>query len=125
MEGDEQPPQVVPVVQPANELIAPVVDHAEKITRIEEKQAQHEQELFRQLSELESRLSNASKEDAERLYTRINELETKLEAMATKPAEELDEAVDFEVPPIEESPAPPEDMPRGRRAKRKARRKAK
>lgn len=131
MEGEhehepETPQIVTPVVETESKLTEPLIDHASKIAHIEERQSQHEVELVRQLTDLEGRLQTATASQATAIEERIARIEARLEEMAaaaTKPAEEeLPGAVDFEVPPIEDSPAPPEKMPRGIRARRKARR---
>lgn len=125
--GDDIPPVVAPVINTGDELTKPIIDHTEKITRIEERQAQHEEKLFRELSELESRVQNASQEKAEELYRRISEIEAKIEALATKPVEVAEEApgeaVEFVEPVVESSPAPPENIRKGLRHRRRARKK--
>src|SRR6266699_220337 len=111
-------PVVTPVVETGNELVAPVVDHAERVTRIEERQAQHQEEMLRQIGELETRLQNASGEQVTRLEARIAELEGRLEREAAPP-----ESVELELPDVETSPAPPEKIRQGLRHRRKERRK--
>lgn len=132
MEGEhehepEVPQVITPVVETESKLTEPLIDHASKIAHIEERQSQHEVELVRQLGDLESRLQTATASQASAIEERIARIEARLEEIATAAAEpveeELPNAVDFEVPPIEDSPAPPEKMPRGIRARRKARRK--
>ncbi|SRR6266566_1832982 len=115
---DPVTPVVTPVVETGNELVAPVVDHAERVTRIEERQAQHQEEMLRQIGELETRLQNASGEQVTRLEARIAELEGRLEREAAPP-----ESVELELPDVETSPAPPEKIRQGLRHRRKERRK--
>jgi hypothetical protein len=119
---DPVTPVVNPIINAGEELTQPVIDHTEKITRIEERQAQHEVELLRQLTELEGRLQTATASQAQAIEERMARIEAKLEETAAAPIEAIPEAVDFDVPPIEESPAPPEKVKRGVRARRKAKR---
>lgn len=126
--------------QQTPELVKPVIDHTEKITRLEERQTQQEAELYRRLSETESQLRQAIEEGGRGASLRIATLEEKIEGLlarieaaaaapAPAPAPETPAApaggIDFEVPPIEESPAPPEKVQRGIRARRKQRREGK
>lgn len=126
--GDEEiqvPPVVTPVVETESKLTEPLIDHAGKIAHIEERQAHHEQELLRQISDLESRLANATGSQISAIEARIAGLESKLEE-AAKPVEEApDDAVEFSVPDVEQSPEPPEKVRRGLRHRRKARREKK
>jgi hypothetical protein len=113
-------PIVTPVVDTGErELIDPVINLTERATRIEEQQARHQEELVRQLGELETRLANASSSQVDSLRERIASLEAKLEA-ATPP--DVPESVELTVPDIEASPAPPEKERRGLRHRRKAKR---
>ena len=119
---EPEAPIIVPPVQEANhELVAPVVDHAEKITRLEEHQARQEEEYGRQLIELEGRLSTATGSQVSALEEKIAALEAKIEASAAAPVEAVPDAVDFSVPDVEPSPAPPEKIRQGMRHRRKAR----
>lgn len=120
--------------QSTPELVAPLVDHTEKITRLEERVTQQESDLFRRLNETESQLRQAIEEGGRGSAERIAALEEKLEGLLSKieaaaPAPVAPSApaggVEFEVPPIEESPAPPEKVQRGIRARRKKRREGK
>lgn len=127
MEGehshDAPPPVVAPIVEKTNELVQPVVDHTEKITRIEERQAQHQEEMMRQLGTLEERLARSTGSQVEVLERRIAELEAKI-AEAAEPVIP-DESVDLVLPEIEPSPAPPEKARSGMRHRRKAKQKGK
>lgn len=128
MPDDVEVPQIVaPVVHAGEDLTDPVIQHTEKITRIEERQAQQEERLIRELGDLESRVRNASEETAQGLYRRISEIEDKITALAEKPVEAAEdapgEAVEFVEPVVEPSPAPPEKERRGLRHRRKARKK--
>lgn len=127
-EHDALPP--VPIVQPVletanDELVAPVIDHAEKITRIEERQAQHQVELARQLVELEERLRTASGSQIDSLMQRIAGLEDKIAASAEENVGVPDESIELELPEVEASPAPPEKIKQGLRHRRKAKKKGK
>lgn len=119
----EQVPVIAPVVSTGDALVAPVVDHAAKIAEIEQKQAQHEEKLFRELGELESRLRNASGDELRMLAERIAGVESKLEAAAMETVETVPDAVELAAPEVENSPAPPEKERRGLRHRRRARRK--
>jgi len=112
-------PVVTPVVETGNELVAPVVDHAERVTRIEERQAQHQEEMFRELRALEERLQTASSSQVQGLMDRISHLEGKIETETHIP----DESVELTLPDVETSPAPPEKIRQGLRHRRKERRK--
>jgi hypothetical protein len=118
----EQPPAAPPIVQPiveaSDELVAPVIDHAEKIVRIEERQAQHQREMIEQLAQLEERLLHASSSQIDGLMTRINDLESNT-AKSTESAMP-DESIELELPEVEPSPAPPEKLKQGMRHRRKA-----
>lgn len=125
----EQIPVIQPVVETGQQLVQPVVDHTEKITRIEERQAQQEEKLSRQLFELEDRLANASGERARQLEEKIAGLEAKLAEQATAPVEATEQAptdaVELAAPEVEASPAPPEKLRKGMRHRKRARRAAK
>ena len=127
-EGEPQvPPVVAPVIEAGTELTAPVIDHTEKITRIEERQAQHEERLMRELGELESRLSTARDSEISAIREHIARVESKLEELA-RPVEQVpetveDTAVELAEPEVESSPAPPEKVRRGIRHRKRARRK--
>lgn len=116
-------PVVAPVIEKTNELVAPVVDHTEKITRIEERQAQHQEEMMRQLSGLEERLASATGSQIDSLQRRIVELEAKIAETAAPVIP--DDSVELTLPEIEPSPAPPEKVRSGMRHRRLAKRKAK
>ncbi len=130
MEGEHEHEPQVPVITPVieageKELVAPVIDHTEKITRIEERQSRHEEDILRQIGELESRLSEASQSQANSIYERIAGLEGKLENLVEKapPEAPIPESVELTLPDVETSPAPPEKMRQGLSHRRKAKRK--
>lgn len=127
MEGehshDPVAPVVAPVIDTGNELTQPVVDHTEKITRLEERQAQMQEDRFREMRELEERLMSATASQAQGLQERIAALEAKIEAAATETAEVPEAGVEVVLPEVENSPAPPEKIRQGMRHRRKARRK--
>ena len=110
-----------PIDQTGDALVTPIVDHTEKITRIEERQAQHQEEMIRQLSELEERLRTASSSQVEGLISRINALEEKLTASAR--VEATPHSVEIVPPAIVTSPEPVEKIRQGLIHRRKAKRK--
>lgn len=116
-------PVVTPIVEKAAELTQPVIDHTEKITRIEERQAQHQEEMLRQLSGLEERLANATGSQIDSLLMRIAKLEDKIAATAEPVIP--DDSIELTLPEIEPSPAPPEKARQGLRHRRIAKRKGK
>lgn len=115
VEHTPAPAPVTAVVDAGSELTQPIVDHTEKITRLEER--------FREMRELEERLLNATASQAQGLQERMAALEAKMEAAATETAEVPEAGVDVVLPEVEDSPAPPEKMKQGMRHRRKARRK--
>jgi hypothetical protein len=124
MEGEHTHEPNIPVVTPVvetgeRELIDPVINLTERATRIEEQQARHQEDLVRQLGELEQRLVNASSSQVDSLRERIASLEAKIEA-TTPP--EIPESVELDVPDVVPSPAPPEKVRSGLRHRRKAKR---
>lgn len=127
MEGTVNIPDPVPTVvtQPVDAtgdaLVDPIVSHTEKITRIEERQAQHQEAMVRQLEELEERLRNASSSQVEGLIERINTLEAKL-TESTR-VEATPHSVEIVPPAIVTSPEPVEKIRQGLIHRRKARRK--
>jgi len=132
-EGEHTHESETPViVQQADSAVAPVVDHtiehAERMTRMEDRMSKHEEDVFRRMDEMRAELGRAIEEGNQAAANRINEMLTRLESMATSTAETVEEpvegGVEFIAPEVEESPASPEQEKRGRRAKRKARRKA-
>ena len=123
VEHTPAPAPVTAVVDAGSELTQPIVDHTEKITRLEEQQARMQEERFREMRELEERLLNATASQAQGLQERMAALEAKMEAAATETAEVPEAGVDVVLPEVEDSPAPPEKMKQGMRHRRKARRK--
>ena len=119
--GSSPPPAPAPttIVQDApDELVAPVVDHAERLTRLEERQTQHEIDIGRRLDEAESRIN-------ESVSARLSALEEAARAAAAAaaeaaaaPPEEAEELVEDEV----EVPHVAPEKKRGIRNRRKARR---
>ena len=119
----EAPAVITPVVETESKLTAPLIDHEGKITRIEERQAQHEERLMRELGELESRLSTARESELSSIREQIAHVESRLEELVIKPAEQVPEtAVELAEPELEPSPAPPEKVRRGMRHRKRARR---
>lgn len=116
-------PQVVtPVVETESQLTAPLIDHATRVTRVEERQAQHQQEMLRQLEQLEERMATAASSQVESLRERIAGLEEKIAANAIV-AEKIPDAVELTtLPDVAPSPEPPEKMRSGMRHRRKAKR---
>lgn len=100
------------VQQPAQELTAPVIDHADRLARIEERQARHEEELGRRLMEVEDRVTTG-------VNTRLSSIEERLSAALTpppppEPVAEIEEEVEVARHKSEDR--------RGIRGRRKARR---
>lgn len=124
---EQEPPQIItPVVETESKLTAPLIDHEGKITRIEERQGQLQEENARQLASLEERLVTATGSQVGALETRIAELEAKMQAQAEQVEPEPEpEAVDLTLPDVENSPAPPEKIRQSLRERRKQRRKGK
>lgn len=122
-----EPPQIItPVVETESKLTAPLIDHEGKITRIEERQAQHQEEMARQLQGLEERLITATGSQVGALEHRIADMETRMnEERVAVSVEPEPEAVDLTLPDVEASPAPPEKIRQGLSHRRKARRKGK
>lgn len=116
-------PVVAPIIEKTAELTQPVIDHTEKITRIEERQAQHQEEMMRQLSGLEERLASATGSQIDSLQKRIGELEAKIAESAAPVIP--DDSVELTLPEVEPSPAPPEKVRSGMRHRRIAKRKGK
>lgn len=122
---EQEPPQIItPVVETESKLTAPLIDHEGKITRIEERQGQLQEENARQLASLEERLVTATGSQVGALETRIAELEAKMQAQAEQAPPEP-EAVDLTLPDVENSPEPPEKIRQSMRERRKTRRKGK
>lgn len=121
-EHEHEPTQIItPVVETESKLTAPLIDHEGKITRIEERQAQHQEEMIRQLGELESRLVTATSSQVAGIEERIARLESKIAESTPVP----DESVELTLPDVETSPEPPEKIRQGLSHRRKARRKGK
>lgn len=122
-EHEQTPPVVAPVIAPVESVTEHTIDHAAKIAHIEEQQAKQVEDMMRSLSELESRLQEATGSRASALEEKISALEAKIEALTVKPVEQevSGAGVDFEVPEIEESPEPPKKENKGIAARRKKR----
>lgn len=119
----ETPPVIAPVIDTGNELLQPVIDHTQRITEIEQRQARAAEETIQQIAQLEERLANASGNQFNEISERIARLESRLEEQI-KPVEEIPEdGVELAMPEVEASPAPPEKVRRGLRHRRRARRK--
>ena len=119
-------PQVVtPVVETESQLTAPLIDHATRVTRVEERQAQHREEMIRQLAQLEERMATAASSQVESLRERIAGLEAKIAASAEKVETVVTpDAVELTtLPDVAPSPEPPEKLRQGMRHRRKAKRK--
>lgn len=124
--GGEAPPAPEPptpapttIVQDApDELVQPVIDHTERLTRLEERQAQHEVDVMRRLDEAESRIN-------ENVSSRLSALEEAARAAAAAaaeaaaaPVEETEELAEDEI----EVPRVAPEKRKGIRGRRKARR---
>ena len=86
-------PVPVPAPQPANEpeLVAPVIDHAEKIATLEQKQNQQAQDFYRRISETEDQLRRAIEEGGRGSTERIAALEDKIAGLLAKVTETAQE----------------------------------
>jgi hypothetical protein len=120
----EAPQIITPVVETESQLTAPLIDHEGKITRIEERQAQHQEEMIRQLAGLEERLVTATGSQVGALEHRIAALEGRIEEGAQQTAEIPGEGIELTLPDMDPSPAPPEKIRQGMTHRRKAKRKA-
>lgn len=103
--GDDPNINIIP--DTAKELIKPITEHTERITRIEEQQARKEAEFVESLDkvrmELFQALEDSRKGTDERLQNRIASLEA-LEAR-------LEEKLASMVPPIPNPPTPTTPVP--------------
>ena len=120
--GSTPPPAPAPeatvVHNEASDLTQPVIDHTERLTRLEERQAAHEVDVMRRLDEAESRIN-------EGVSARLSALEEAARAAAAAaaeaaaaPPEEAAELVEDEVDVPHVAP----EKKRGIRNRRKARR---
>ena len=116
---EETPAPAATVVHnESSDLTQPVVDHAERLARLEERYVQHEIDIGRRLDEMESRVNEsvnarlAAVEEAARAAA-----ESAAEAVA-EPPEEVEELAEDEI----EVPRVAPEKRKGLRARRKARR---
>jgi len=115
-----------PVVETESRLTQPVIDHAEKIAELGNRQGQYEERLTRELSELESRLQSATGERERVLLERIAGIEAKLEAAVETPVEEtvaaggetVEGAQELVAPEVEPQPKPKKRRIGSRRRRR-------
>ena len=115
-----------PVVETESRLTQPVIDHAEKIADLGNRQGQYEERLTRELSELENRLQNATGERERLLQERIASIEARLEAAAETPVEEtvaaggetVEGAQELVAPEVETQPKPKKRRIGSRRRRR-------
>lgn len=115
-----------PVVETESRLTQPVIDHAEKIAELGNRQGQYEERLTRELSDLESRLQNATGERERLLQERIAGIEAKLEAAVETPVEEtaqaggetVEGAQELVAPEVETQPKPKKRRIGSRRRRR-------
>jgi hypothetical protein len=119
---------VTPVVETESKLTAPLIEHEGRVTRIEEEQKRIAEQYARDLLALEERLNSATGDQARIIEEKINRIESRLEEIANRTVETTEEVpedlgVDLQLPEIETSPKPPENKPKGRRNRLKARRK--
>ena len=130
--GDDPNVNIIP--DTGKELIAPLNEHTERITRIEETQARKETEFIESLNKVREDLFQAIEESRkgmdERLQERINHLEALEARLEEKLASHVPEPppipttpVPIPEPPIVPPPPPPPPPPRGIRGRRHARRK--
>jgi hypothetical protein len=113
------------IVQPVESAVAPVVDHtidhAERLTRNEERMTQHVTDTGRQLEELRSDFLRQLDETRQGVQSDLAGIAGRLDSMATPVIAPVEEGVEFVAPEIDESKAP-KDAGKGRRARRKSRR---
>lgn len=119
-------------VPPTGDLVAPVVDVTQRVTRVEEQQAQHAERLARDIAELEERVRSASASQVGTLEERINALSAKLEALSQPPVQQIEEipestedAIEMTTPEIEEAPEPPEKRRKGIHGRKREKRRNK
>jgi SMC interacting uncharacterized protein involved in chromosome segregation len=118
-EEETQPAPPAPtntVIQPAQELTQPVIDHAAAIARIEERQAKQEEDLGRRIMESEERINSG-------INGRFSSIEEKLTAALTPPVKEVEETPAELEEAVDVTRHTPEKR-RGIRGRRKARRSA-
>lgn len=123
---DEQQPTIV---QTGAELVQPLVDHAEKITRLENEVAKYDVELARRIGslrdeitqEMNSRMTGHN-ERIDALAKRLDDLLALAEEVPEEVVEAPEEVAETVVPEVVE-PKPeqkPENAPKGMLARRKA-----
>lgn len=123
--GGSAPPIAVPPVE-TPQVVQPVIDHAEKIGRLDEKLGQQERNLLEQIGQVRSDLFQAIEEGGRGTTERIAALEDKLATLLAK-EERVEEAAPLPTPEqAEVQVAPPEKQYRyvvrnGRRVKREVR----
>lgn len=117
------------------EVVQPVVNHAEKIGHIEERMSTYETRLIDEMARLQGSLAQQIEEGGRGASERISAIEERLAVLAEKlekAAEPEPEPQGEQVPAgdgtvhvdaveTEDSPAPPEKIKRGVRARRKTR----
>jgi|ERR1700738_260461 len=123
-------PVVTPVVQDVSHGVEHIVDvaHEGRITKVEERQAQHEEALMRQLNDLRASImqdveasTGQARQLAESALERVTALSAKVETdvVPEKINEDASGAADFVVPDIETTPDPPRRKGLRERRKRK------
>jgi hypothetical protein len=95
------------VVVPANEAIAPVIDHTERITNLEHGLTDTEAKLLRRLEEVQSELGTAMDAAREENNRQLQEHIQHLEALEAQLTERLNSMVEQSPPvsAVEETPA--------------------
>lgn len=127
-EHEGTPAPAAPVVNAVPELTQPVIDHAGKIAALEERQAKHQEDLARQLGELEERYTRALAEHQTQLSAQLDARIAAIEeamSRAAKAAEDVPEEAPEEAEElVEDAVEVPRvaEKPHGRRRRRKARR---
>lgn len=100
------------------ELVAPVVDHAEKIARMEEREAAREAELNRSLESLRNDLFTRVDETSNGTSERLSALEARIKALLTKPEpEQVEEQAEEVLAQAEEFNVPAEQAPKEQKRK--------
>lgn len=114
---------VTPVVETESKLVEPVLNHAVKISALEERHARHEERLTRELSDLEARVASATGERERVLQERITAIEARLEEASQAGEQATEQAVEgaaeFVAPDVEETPAAEKRRRIGSRKRRK------
>lgn len=117
-EEETPAPAATVVHNESSDLTQPVIDHTERLTRLEERQAQHEVDVMRRLEESESRINESVSGRLAALEEAARAAAAAAAEAAAEPPEEAEELAEDEV----EVPRVAPEKKRGIRGRRKARR---